>query len=66
MRNNETVETEKQHVTTTRTYDTDCFRKVVNQETGKLEIKRWCEARSVGATLVAALGGVFHNGARIA
>ncbi len=66
MRNNETVETEKQHVTTTRTYDTDCFRKVMNKETGKLEVKRWREPRSIGATLMGALGGVFHNGARIA
>ena len=58
-----------QQVMTRSTYDTDCMRKVVNQETGVTEVKRWCEARQAGANLQvvdSGKGGVFHNGARIA
>jgi len=36
---------ETRQVMTTSTYDTDCHRKIVNQETGQTEVKRWCEAR---------------------
>ena len=66
MRNNETIDIKRQHVTTRSTHTVDCFRKIKDEETGKVSVKRWQEVRQVGATLVAALGGVFHNGARIA
>ena len=56
-------------VQTTSTYETDCFRKVQDKETGVTEVKRWVEQRQVGANLQVVdggKGGVFHNGARIA
>jgi hypothetical protein len=56
-------------VATRTTYETDCFRKVKDEETGKTEVKRWVEQRVAGANLQvvdAGKGGVFHNGARIA
>ena len=66
MRNNETVNTETRQVMTRNTYTVDCFRKIKDAETGVVEVKRWQDERSVGANLMLALGGVFHNGARIA
>jgi len=48
-------------------YTTDSFRKIKNDETGKVEVKRWVEERAVSVTLVSTEeGAVFHNGARIA
>ena len=56
-------------VATRSTYETDCFRKVQDKETGVTEVKRWVEQRVAGANLQvvdAGKGGVFPNGARIA
>jgi len=66
MRNNEKVKTETRQVLTRNTHTVDCFRKIKDAETGVIEVKRWQDERQVGANLMLALGGVFHNGARIA
>jgi len=66
MRNNEIIETETRQVMTKVTHMVDCFRKIRDAETGVVEVKRWQEERYIGANLMCALGGVFHNGARIA
>jgi len=49
-------------------YTTDCFRKVVDKDTGVTVVKRWVEERVAGANLqvVKSMNAVFHNGARIA
>lgn len=53
-------------MSTRSTYTTDSFRKVKDEETSKLVVKRWVEERSISVSLVSHEGGVFHNGARIA
>ena len=68
MQTDEEVRIDNKQVMTRRTYETDCFRKVTDPETGKVEVKRWVETRFAGANLQVArhLGAVFHNGAKIA
>jgi hypothetical protein len=51
---------------TNSTYTTDCFRKVRDEETGQVSVKRWVEERQVAVTLTAHEGGVFWKGARVA
>jgi len=63
---NEAEKFETRQVMTRNTHTVDCFRKIKDAETGVVEVKRWQDERQVGATLMLALGGVFHNGARIA
>jgi hypothetical protein len=50
------------------TYTTDCFRKVRDEETGEVSVKRWVEERQVTPTvaLVLDIPAVFYRGARIA
>ncbi len=50
------------------TYLTDCFRKVRDEKTGVVSVKRWVEERQVTPTvaLVLDIPAVFHRGARIA
>lgn len=61
-------EVETKQVTTRTTYTTDCFRKIRDEETGVVSVKRWVEERMICVNLqiVRGLGAVFHNGARIA
>ena len=68
MRKHETVTVDTKQVMTRRTYETDCFRKVTDPETGIVSVKRWVEQRLAGANLqvVREMGAVFHNGAKIA
>jgi len=53
-------------IPTRNTYMTDCFRKVKNPETGKVEVKRWVQDNQVSVTLSTHDGNVFYKGARIA
>ena len=66
MNKHENVKTDTRQAMTRSTYTVDCFRRIKDAETGEVSIKRWVEERMVGANLMLALGGVFHNGARIA
>lgn len=54
------------NMSTALTYETDCFRRIKDEETGELRVARMAEKRAVSATLVTHEGSVFHNGARIA
>jgi len=58
-----------QQMVTRSTYETDCFRKVKDEETGVTSVKRWVEQRQASVNLQvvdSGKGGVFHDGARIA
>ena len=66
---NDEKKIDTQQMTTRSTYETDCFRKVTDKETGKTEVKRWVEQRQASVNLQVVdkgKGGVFHNGARVA
>ena len=54
------------NIPTRSTYTTDCFRKVADPETGKVEVKRWVEERAASVDLISHEGAVFFRGARIA
>ena len=48
------------------TYTTDSMRKVRDEESGKIEVKRWVEERQVVVSITTVDKSVFHKGARIA
>ena len=47
------------------TYTTDSMRKVRDEETGKVEVKRWVEERQVAVSIAQAGDRLFFKGAAL-